>query len=372
MKNTFSGSLKLIAIATAVIFTWSQVALAEGVALYETYPDPSAQVAVDPAATVPQTFAPQLPSHTTIDFLLGATSPLSTSESAPLPVDSNRTYDDSGQLRTELTQTGHTVRHVYEGETIQERIDQSAAGDEVFLHAGTYHQNVVLKEGVNLKGESPSTTIMEGGLIQEVSVIRALGNNSIEGLTITGAREGEGEATAAIRIEGDHVKIHGNKIQFNLSSGVYVGTDAERVSITGNLFNANRVAIREPRTGNTIRYNTITGYETEELIKIKGFRYISNKGFQLEIQDPQGAYSYYIEYSDDKGSNWKKSRIQTSPGVFKDQLISANPAGNTFWVDDGSTTTPDPLSVSSRLYRVRLAESFMSQTGMEVLRGEAP
>jgi hypothetical protein len=261
---------------------------------------------------------------------------------------------------------------VHEGESIQSAIDQAQAGDTIYVHAGTYHESISLKDGIDLVGQNEETTILHGDYVSGNSAIRAFGNNTIEHLTITGARDGQGQITAGIRIEGDHVTVRDNKVLFNLSAGVYVQADVMNVLIEGNLFHGNSIAIKEPKSRNTIAFNTIVGYETEENIRIKGLRYFPGSGFQLEIQNPQGAYSYYIEYSNDYGKTWIRAQVQDPPAVFKDQLVLANTSGNTLWMDDGSTTSPGPFEVDVRWYRVKMAESFVSKIGIQMLGNQSP
>ncbi len=260
---------------------------------------------------------------------------------------------------------------VHPGDKIQDAIEQAEAGDIIYVHAGTYHESITLKEGVNLRGENSETTIIHGDYVPGASVIRALGKNTIENLTVTGARDELGQTPAAgIKIEGDQVHVRKNKILFNLSAGIYVSGNGSDILIEANLFRGNPIAIKEPKTGNTIAYNTITGYEAEQSIQLTGLRYRAGQGIQLEIRDPQGAYAYYIEYSNDCGKTWVRARVQDPLG---DLLVLADRSeASTFWMDDGSATSPGPFDVSGRWYRVRIAESFSSKIGIQILNGQAP
>ena len=280
----------------------------------------------------------------------------------PLSASTNLSSDSKSQ-------TAGLIFNVHQGESIQFAIDQAQAGDTVYLDAGNYYEQVVLKQGVNLKGEDAATTTLHGDYSQSASVIRALGDNIVENLTVTGAR---GESSGAIKIEGDHVTVRDNKILLNLSAGVYVSANVADVLVEGNLFRENSVAVREPKSGNVIRYNTITGYETAPVPRITSIRYLANQGFQLGMAYSEGIYSYRIQYSDDGGQTWKSAQVQVSPGVFVDQIVLANRSGTTSWIDDGSMTSPGPLDIDSRCYRAVVAESFRSRIGIQVLGGQAP
>ena len=371
MRDLLPSPLKFIAFLIVIIFTWNQIVFAEGATPYTPYQTKPVQSEIDAASAEQGAVSSQVATDTTIDFLSNPPSPLSLVPPVP-PADPNKTYDPDGKLRTELTSDGHAIRHVYQNENIQDAIGQAQSGDTVFVHAGTYHGSITLKQGVNLTGESEETVILHGDYVSGVSVIRALGNNHIEHLTVTGARDGQGQIAAAIKIEGDCVDVRDNKILFNLSAGVYVYANAAHILIERNLFHGNPIAIKEPKSGNAICYNTITGYETEQYTRIKGIQYVAGQGFQLEIQDPQGAYSYYMEYSNDYGASWIRAKVQEPSGFLEDQLVLANITGSSVWLDDGSTTSPGPLDVNVRWYRVVMAESFVSKIGIEILNGEAP
>lgn len=152
------------------------------------------------------------------------------------------------------------IFHVREGESIQAVIDQTVAGDTVFVHAGTYHQTVTLKQGVNLLGENRDTTIIDGQSRYE-NVILALGSNRIEGLTITGGAAYAGAPRSAVRVEGNNVVITGNNIKNNAGYAVYLRS-GQNVMLDHNLFLNNYLAIQYPHaivTGATIQNNTIVG-----------------------------------------------------------------------------------------------------------------
>ncbi|HPS37283.1 MAG TPA: hypothetical protein PLL75_06110, partial [Candidatus Omnitrophota bacterium] len=355
--------LRVVAAITLLTFVTSQMAVAEGTVVK----DP---IAASGQPALPVTDCPvvtkesgETPSALTATDFLASNSPLSPA-SVMASADPDKIYDGDGRLIKELQADGKAIRHVYAGASVQSTLDQSQTGDTVVLHEGVYHEHLTLRQGIVLKGEDPERTVVHGDYLKGSPVIRALGSNLIEGLTVTGGRDAVDQISAAVRVEGSGVKIRDSRIKMNLGAGVQVSSSAEDILIEQNIFFGNNVAIETSGSRTVIRYNTITGYEVEEDLRVKGFRYVRNRGFQIEIQDPQGAYSYHIEYSDDDGEHWRMSRVQVSPGVFEDQLFPANPAGNTFWLDDGSTTAPHPLSVTSRSYRVVLAESFQGRKGI--------
>ena len=150
-----------------------------------------------------------------------------------------------------------SVIRVRAGESIQIAIDQAKSGDTVYVDAGVYTQSFVLKQGVNLQGENPETTILDGGGRNE-DLITAMGDNRIEGFTITGGAVYSGNPYSAIRVEGDNVTVANNIIKDNLNYAIYLRSGQNAV-IEQNLFLNNELAIQHPltmATGASIRNNT--------------------------------------------------------------------------------------------------------------------
>ncbi len=355
-----------------LIFSSNQMVLADSLMPYGQYQTEPVQPAADVVETMRDVMPSAVSANMTTDFLLNATSPLSPAQNTSLQNDPNKIYSQDGKLRMELLQAGDTIRHVYEGESIQQVIDQAVAGDTVLLHEGLYFAHLDLKQGVNLKGEDAQRTILHGDYVTGVSVIRALGNNRIETLTVTGARDGSEGSVGAIRVEGDDVKVRGNLIKLNVSAGVYVAVQAEHVLIEENVFWGTNVAVKSPKKNNVVRYNTMTGFDKVPTPRIKLLRYLPGQGFRIEVGDSGENYSYFVEYSDDCGVTWKRAKQKTSSGMLEDQRVFVDPSKTTAWIDDGSTTERHPFDVSARWYRVRAAESFMGKIGIEVSNGEAP
>ncbi len=254
MKRTRPLFFKSVALFTATTFLWSQAGWAEG-APYENYQVVPVQPTSDAYQDVPGKTSPAPVTNTTIDFLLGANSPLSKTQDALSSEDPGTTRDATGNLRTESAETGAVIRHVYAGESIQAVIDGSSKGDTVFIHAGTYHAHIVLKAGVGLKGEDQETTIIHGDYQSQQHVIRALGNNRIENLTVSGSGSYAGAPSSAIRIEGDQVQVRHNRILDNRGYGIFVWSGADTL-IEMNLIKDNHLGVQLPKDTTMIRYNT--------------------------------------------------------------------------------------------------------------------
>jgi parallel beta-helix repeat protein len=72
---------------------------------------------------------------------------------------------------------------------IQDAINASNGGDTVFVYSGTYNENLVIDEDINLIGESPLTTIIDGMEADSVILVNSL-QTYIAGFTITNGTRG--------------------------------------------------------------------------------------------------------------------------------------------------------------------------------------
>lgn len=66
--------------------------------------------------------------------------------------------------------------------TIQNAIDVASSGDEIYVSAGTYEENIVMKEGVNVIGAGAAVTEIRSSGI----VVTGASNAVLRGFTITG------------------------------------------------------------------------------------------------------------------------------------------------------------------------------------------
>ncbi|GEM_PF-1689291 len=257
-QKRFSGWLKVTAFFTVIIFVWDQTILAAQTNLYDQYASRPVQAETQVSSASSAHLPVSRVSSTAFDFLAAQSMPLSsagnTTGNIP-PSDLGKTYGPDGKLRQEIASDGTTIHYVYEGESIQNEINNANAGDVVYLHRGIYREYLTLKNGINLKGEDSRRTIISGNNQPQTNIITVLGNNRIENLTITGGGPYAGYPASAIRIQADHVKIRNNRFVDNRDYGIYVwsGTD---LLIEENFFQGNHLAIQLPKAGTLIRYNT--------------------------------------------------------------------------------------------------------------------
>jgi parallel beta-helix repeat protein len=82
--------------------------------------------------------------------------------------------------------------HVYQGAgtPIQDAIDGAEPGDTIYVHAGTYVENLVVRKSLVLVGENRSTTVIDGD--GSADIIRVCADGcTIRGFTIAGADDCE-------------------------------------------------------------------------------------------------------------------------------------------------------------------------------------
>jgi parallel beta-helix repeat protein len=64
--------------------------------------------------------------------------------------------------RLVTTVSGSSIHHVYPDDSIQDAISSAESGDTIFVHSGTYYENVVVNKSVYLFGENRENTIIDG------------------------------------------------------------------------------------------------------------------------------------------------------------------------------------------------------------------
>lgn len=134
---------------------------------------------------------------------------------------------------------------------IQAAIDAASPGDIIRVAKGTYFENVVLKEGIELVGEGADLTVIDGGGYGHVVTAKYLSNVKIQGFTITNSGKEwsyvDGTVNSGIRILCSSVTLVQNIIRDNFI-GIYVNswgewTDSSLVSIINNTIVDNTYAI---------------------------------------------------------------------------------------------------------------------------------
>lgn len=106
-----------------------------------------------------------------------------------------------------------------DSDTIQKAIDVAKAGDTVYVAAGEYKENIVMKDGVSLVGEKAETTILDGDKKGNVVTFKSLGDKEtrLENFSIKNAQENLG----GVLIE-DSSPIINRNIIFSNDYDIYI------------------------------------------------------------------------------------------------------------------------------------------------------
>jgi parallel beta-helix repeat protein len=181
---------------------------------------------------------------------------------------------------------------------IQNAIDAASDGDTVFVHKGTYYENINLKDGIIMQGEGADVTTIDGG--GDTVVVEA-GNSTIAGFTITGGDWGifSGYSSPIITnniISGNielgilcwSSEIISNNIISNSQSGIYCSGSSP--IITNNIITENSIeGIFCEGSSPTITNNIITSNEL---------------GISCDISSPAISYNDVWDNGEDKEDNY--------------------------------------------------------------------
>ena len=153
------------------------------------------------------------------------------------------------------TVSASTTRHVYSGESIQGAINSAQPGDTIFVHAGTYYENVVVNKTVSLIGENRHDTVIDGngaGTVINITV----NNVKISGFTIR--KSGPNYPDSGIRVDYSS----GNNISHNVVANNFYGISlysSSNNTLTGNNASDNWIGIRlSDSSNNTISCNDVS------------------------------------------------------------------------------------------------------------------
>lgn len=113
--------------------------------------------------------------------------------------------------------------------TIQEAINAASLGDIIFVRGGTYYEHIIVNKTVQLVGEDPATTIVDGSYAGTVVTITS-NNTKITGFTI------QRSGWAGIEIHANNCAVIGNNITNNYNGIWLSGANStiSRNNITNN------------------------------------------------------------------------------------------------------------------------------------------
>lgn len=113
--------------------------------------------------------------------------------------------------------------------TIQEAIDSANNGDTVFVKSGIYEENVIIKKNeIILKGENKDTTVIDGGIVNNIITVKA-DYFHISDFTLKNGNQ------SSIKLdESDNIVIENNKILPSSTYGINI-ENSNNITIENNI-----------------------------------------------------------------------------------------------------------------------------------------
>lgn len=210
-------------------------------------------------------------------------------------------------LPIEICRAGTTI-HVYSGESIQDAIDTANESDTIYVHSGTYNENLVIDKAITITGENKENVIIRSTtahtikinsnnvIISSCTIKNIIGTpeyhciflSSITGCSITNNIIKEGESGVYL-FNSDSNIISGNTIEDNDNNGLII-SNSESNTIQTNIVQNNNVYgiyLLSGSTSNHLSENTIS----------------SNTLYGVKIVTSNNNYLYKNHFSDNGNSN---------------------------------------------------------------------
>ena len=143
------------------------------------------------------------------------------------------------------------------GTPIQDAVDGAGEGDSIYVHAGTYIENVNVDKRLTLIGEGADVvTVRAADAGDHVFEVTADWVN-ISGFTVTGATD---DWTAGIHLyNADHCSVSENNVSNN-RDGVHMGCYSNNNTLQNNTADSNDYGICiDDSSNNTLQSNTMSG-----------------------------------------------------------------------------------------------------------------
>lgn len=140
--------------------------------------------------------------------------------------------------------------------SIQQAINNASDGDSIFVSSGTYYERVVINKTVQLRGENPETTVIDGNGTQtileitthNVNITRFTVRNGDKGVHLTSNADSSIVAESnminnsyGIFVRSDNNQLTDNKIVDNKVSGIELYASCGCSPVRGNTITKNKL-----------------------------------------------------------------------------------------------------------------------------------
>ena len=205
--------------------------------------------------------------------------------------------------------------------TIQQGVDFAGPGDTLSVLSGTYNENIVIWKQINLLGEDPDHTIIDGN----GSSTPALKCANVQGVTVEGFHI-TNSAASGVSCENATVILKRNLISGNQEHGISVDATSTLTARNNVIFGNGQAGIRLDGLSGTIYNSTIVNNtgdglrcETGTDIKIINNIIASNSGYGIACSDQHSPIiAYNNVYANTSGNYFGCTAGQGS--------ISSNPS----------------------------------------------
>ncbi|MEM2367995.1 MAG: NosD domain-containing protein [Candidatus Bathyarchaeia archaeon] len=195
--------------------------------------------------------------------------------------------------------------------TIQEAINNASPGDIIFVHSGTYQENIIIKKSITLIGEDRENTIINGSGSGSVIIIMA-SQVTISRFTITNSHA---------QGFGIYIGYFGNIINDNIIISNNIGIKVEYSSgnqICRNIISSNNIGIQMfSASGNKIYRNTFANnYFGIDIY----YNSLDNTIYENTFQ--QNSYGVRISYNSNNNVFYYNNFIVNTKDVYAEQTTN--------------------------------------------------
>lgn len=146
-----------------------------------------------------------------------------------------------------------SIIHVYSGESIKDAIDAANESDTVYVHGGTYNENLVINKIITLTGEGSGVTTINSASSNQHTIEITANSVTISGFAITNVQD----SFSPIKLGSVSNCLISNNVIKNGGNGVYlIGSNSN--TIQDNTIESNNVGMYFSNSdSNTIKSNSI-------------------------------------------------------------------------------------------------------------------